>query len=1038
MRDSTMTQYLAQVKTIVDNIAAAGSRIESEDIIMYILNGLPAPYNPFKSSIRTSQLPISLETLYSLLCSEEINLQNELRRDAQPSSENMAFYSNQTARGRQNRGRGSFSNGKGRGTGSRQQSNAVRSQTTTSNARPTCQICAKNGHTAVNCWYHYSAPPAEPSRALFTQPTQNNSTAEWILDSGATSHLTADSETLQQPTAYAGSDTISIANGNTLPIQHQGQGLLPLPNTPRKLYLQNILHVPALSHNLLSIHKLTTDNNCSISFDPHGYTIQDLTDHQILLRGRTRNGLYSIFTPKIKTSPTALKCITESRSSPWHARLSHPHHHVLQVLAKLVPSICIPSSSFLCRSCNVGKSHKLPFVSSTTTTYTPFSVVHTDVWGPSPVASINGHRYFVTFIDTYSRFCWIYLMHSKDQTFSKFTHFNNLINNMFKTTIKILRSDGGGEFNNHIFTNYLSSHGIIHQLTCPYTPEQNGLAERKNRHLLDIARTLLHNANLPNFFWAEAILTANYLINRLPTKAAYLQIPYQLLHGKLPHYDHLRTFGCLCYPWLQPLTTNKLQRRSQDCLFLGYSPSQKGYQCYNLKTHKIHVSRHVVFYENQFPYMTPPSTSTASNENTSTSPFLLVPTSTIFPSSTEQNPSSLPTPVNNSSPINPLNSPTASSHSSTSIPTSSSISSPHPPVHQMQTLSKTGHLKPKVIFDLSAVTSPSSTPTSYTAASKFPHWRAAMSKEFLALQQQSTWSLTPPPTHGPVLGCKWLFKTKLLPHGQVSTHKARLVAQGFAQEYGINYTETFSPVSKMPTVCILLTIALTRAWPILHFDISNAFLHGDLTDTVYMKQPPGFVDEQFPHYVCKLHKFLYGLKQAPRQWFDKLTTSLKTFGFTISKSDPSLLIYTREHISLYLLIYVDDLLLTGNDSSTVQLLIHKLKTNFSLKELGSISTFLGIQVQHTPHGLFLQQSRYAENLLQLSGFTDCRPVSTPSTQKTPAIQDADQPFPDPTLYCKLAGSLMYLTVTRPDIAFATNHICQYMHQPSNQHFLLLK
>ncbi|PKU73457.1 Retrovirus-related Pol polyprotein from transposon TNT 1-94 [Dendrobium catenatum] len=990
MRDSTMTQYLAQVKTLVDNIAAAGSHVDSEDILMYILNGLPTPYNPFKSSIRTSQLPVSLETLYSLLCSEEINIQNELRREAPPSSDNTAFYTN---RGRSNRGRGNFSNTRGRGQNPKQLNNAVRPPSAATTTRPNCQICSKNGHTAVTCWYRYSPTSTEPSRALLTQ---NHPTAEWVLDSGATSHLTADPQTLQQPTMYTGSDTVSIANGSSLPIQHQGQGLLPLPNTPRKLYLKNILHVPALSHNLLSIHKLTADNNCSISFDAHGFTIQDRVDQQILLRGRTRNGLYSISTPIAKIPPTALHVNNELKDSPWHARLGHPHHRILQALSRLVPSICIPSTSVLCRSCNVGKSHKLPFVSSINTKTTPFSVVHTDVWGPSPISSINGYRYFVTFIDAHSRFCWLYLMHSKDQTLSKFIHFNNLINNFFNTKIQTLRSDGGTEYINHSFNSYLSTHGITHQQTCPYTPEQNGLAERKNRHLLDITRTLLHNAHLPNLFWAEATLTANYLINRLPTKACHFKIPYQILHKKLPDYSHLRIFGCLCYPWLKPLTTNKFQPRSQDCLFLGYSSSQKGYRCYNLQTHKIHISRHVVFHEKHFPYQ--PQTTISPHSITNSSPLLLIPISTI--STTTNSPPVPPAPHHSPITSSPhISSTSSSSPFSTSSSNTDQIpSTPLPlPPHQMQTRSKTGNLKPKVIFDLSTTTTPLPTPSTFAEANKHSHWRAAMSNEFLALQKQSTWSLTPPPANSPVLGCKWLFKVKLPSSGQAPTYKARLVAQGFAQEYGINYKETFSPVAKMATVRILITIAVTRGWSILQFDISNAFLHGDLPDVVYMKQPHGFVDEQFPHYVCQLHKSLYGLKQAPRQWFDKLTSSLKLFGFTISKSDPSLLIYNRANVVLYLLIYVDDLLLTGNDQTTINSLLKKLKSDFALKELGPVSMFLGIHVQKTAHGLFLQQSKYAQDMLNKFGFMNYRPVSTPAALKSPFTHESEQSFSDPSI-----------------------------------------
>ncbi|PKU60478.1 Retrovirus-related Pol polyprotein from transposon TNT 1-94 [Dendrobium catenatum] len=313
-----------------------------------------------------------------------------------------------------------------------------------------------------------------------------------------------------------------------------------------------------------------------------------------------------------------------------------------------------------------------------------------------------------------------------------------------------------------------------------------------------------------------------------------------------------------------------------------------------------------------------------------------------------------------------------------------------------------------------------------------------MSDEFMALQKQGTWSLQPPPSNKPILGCKWIFKLKTTPDGKIDRYKARLVAQGFDQEHGVNFTETFSPVAKLPTIRVLLLIALHQNWPTLQFDISNAFLHGDLHEEVYMKQPPAFTDNQHPHYVCRLHKAIYGLKQAPRQWYTKLTQSLLQFGFTFSKADPSLLLYRSDSVRLYLLIYVDDLLLTGNHSPTIDRLLLMLKTTFSLKQLGAVDTFLGIQVLKKPGGIFLHQTKYATDLLNSSGFINCTAVPTPITLKSSGLVQSDQLFSDPSFYRRLAGSLNYLTITRPDIAFAVNSICQNMHNPTNGNFQAIK
>ncbi|XP_020682550.1 uncharacterized protein LOC110099671 [Dendrobium catenatum] len=203
----------------------------------------------------------------------------------------------------------------------------------------------------------------------------------------------------------------------------------------------------------------------------------------------------------------------------------------------------------------------------------------------------------------------------------------------------------------------------------------------------------------------------------------------------------------------------------------------------------------------------------------------------------------------------------------------------------------------------------------------------------------------------------------------------------------------------MPTIRILLTIAVTRQWSILQLDVSNAFLHGDLAEEFYMRQPPGFEDTAFPSSVCKLNKSLYGLKQAPRQWFEKLT---------------------------------------GNDQVAIQSLLTKLKSQFALRQLGHISLFLGIQVIRRPSGLFLTQQHYAQKLLDDSGFADCKPTSTPTSPKTPATEANTQMFDNPSLYRRLAGSLQYLSITRPDIAFATNQICQHMHKPTIADFQSLK
>ncbi|PKU73789.1 Retrovirus-related Pol polyprotein from transposon TNT 1-94 [Dendrobium catenatum] len=617
----------------------------------------------------------------------------------------------------------------------------------------------------------------------------------------------------------------------------------------------------------------------------------------------------------------------------------------------------------------------------------------------------------------------------KSDVFIKFTEFHNMISQQFDAKIKTFRSDGGGEFLNNQFQKYFRQLGIQHQYTCPYTPAQNGVAERKHRHILETVRTLLTDAHLPHVLWVEALLTAVYLINRLPTRTLNNISPYHCLFRKPPSYNHLKIFGSLCYPWLKPYQNSKLSPISTPCVFIGYSSAQKGYRCLNPQTGKVFVSRHVIFNESIYPYLQSTSSRCANPSYNYTPPLILVPTP-------QQNQTQHNTVTTTSPPAT-----TAQIHSTSTTPTVIEPTPSNPaqtlPTHPMTTRSKTGNLKPKKIFNL-LHTHPPPDPTTYHEAAKQEHWRRAMSDEFQALQTQGTWILVPPNSNQNVLGCKWTFRTKLNSDGTPARYKARLVAKGFNQEYGLDYDETFSPVAKMMTIRILLSLAIHHEWPIRQLDVSNAFLHGSLNHTVYMKQPIGFVDTAHPDHVCQLKKALYGLKQSPREWFSTLSGHLHSLGFRFSNSDTSLLLYHHHNVVMYFLVYVDDIILTGNNQQEIQKLINNLSAKFAMKDLGPISQFLGIHVVHTTYGLHLNQQQFANTILSRAGMTNSKPVSTPFQLKKSNHKLDSNAFCNPSLYRQIAGSLQYLTLTRPDIAFAVNKVCQHMQNPTNHHFEAIK
>ncbi|KAK2367079.1 hypothetical protein QL285_080397 [Trifolium repens] len=355
--------------------------------------------------------------------------------------------------------------------------------------------------------------------------------------------------------------------------------------------------------------------------------------------------------------------------------------------------------------------------------------------------------------------------------------------------------------------------------------------------------------------------------------------------------------------------------------------------------------------------------------------------------------------------------------------------------HPMQTRSKNGITLPRINPKLLLT---HTEPKTAKHALADPKWHEAMRAEFEALQRNQTWTLMPLPPNRQAIGCKWVFRTKENPDGSINKYKARLVAKGFHQQHGFDFNETFSPVIKPITIRLILSLAISYKWPLKQLDINNAFLNGSLEEEVYMVQPQGF-ETSDSSLVCKLNKALYGLKQAPRQWFDKLNSTLIQFGFKASKCDPSLFIYTKDRQIVYLLVYVDDIIITGSSINLVQTLVNKLDPVFSLKELGDLDYFLGIEVQHlSDNSLLLSQGKYIRDLLTKTNMLECKPIATPMMSSCKLSKTGSDSVTDPTLYRSVVGSLQYATITRPEISFAVNKVCQFMSAPLESHWTAVK
>lgn len=350
------------------------------------------------------------------------------------------------------------------------------------------------------------------------------------------------------------------------------------------------------------------------------------------------------------------------------------------------------------------------------------------------------------------------------------------------------------------------------------------------------------------------------------------------------------------------------------------------------------------------------------------------------------------------------------------------------------------------IFDcfLSSLTSQTD-PVHFNQAVCDENWVQAMNVELEALEANDTWDIIPLPPNKKAIGCKWLYKTKFRQDSTVERYKSRLVILGCRQIYGVDYEHTFAPVAKMTTVRALLAVAALQDWYVMQMDVTNAFLHGELDEIVYMKLPKGYTGlgsrislnqgEKFADagLVCRLKKSLYGLRQAPRNWFSKLSSTLKDLAFTQSLSDYSMFTHHSDSSITLVLVYVDDLLLAGSDLVKINHLKAMLSTTFNMKDLGDVKYFLGLEIDRSSAGFFVSQKKYALDLIREFGVEAAPPLKLPMDIHLRLKSDGGDFLKDPHPYQRLLGKLIYLTITRPDISYSVHILTQFMQHPTSLH-----
>ncbi|GJV13453.1 cysteine-rich receptor-like protein kinase 8 [Tanacetum coccineum] len=429
----------------------------------------------------------------------------------------------------------------------------------------------------------------------------------WIIDSGATDHICISISLMHNIITCINPIIINLPNGQTITCTTIGSVTLQ-----SNITLHNVLYIPTFTYNLISISKILQNTLKTITFTHNSCIFQD--HNRLTTQGTLCGDLYILPTSSTTTefSPPSLSSTilsNTSNSSVWHARLGHPSPQVLKSIPQL-PLTSVKDQETSCNICPLAKHQSLPFESSTSHANVMFELVHIDVWGPSHHPTVNKCKIFLTIVDDFSRATWTYLLPTKHHVTSTIKLFYTYVETQFKTKIQKIRSDNGTKFANNTLTEFFNTKGIIHQTSCPYTPQQNARVERKHRHLLEVARALQFQANLPKHLWGYCILTATYLINRLPSKILNYKSPYELLYNQPPPLDHLRTIGCRSY--VHQNTSDKFHPRAIPTILIGYPQNQKGYLLYDPITTKVHTSRHVTFDENLFSYHITPITHTQS------------------------------------------------------------------------------------------------------------------------------------------------------------------------------------------------------------------------------------------------------------------------------------------------------------------------------------------------------------------------------------------------------------------------------------------
>ena len=923
-----------------------------------------------------------------------------------------------------------------------------------------------------------------------------------IADTGASCHLWKEEASTLTDYHPVHDQHVMTGDGQRHRILGRGtlRGSTQCGVTTVEVGLHRVCHVPTLAFNLISLGRLDDEGYKSTQFKGTSTTV-DRHGRTVLIANK--NGKGHVYRTSVSIRPpsialTVAAAVEEripqlTEMTKWHYRLCHTSPTAIlpmfrdglvtgvdhQAIARKLSLGIIPHTVD-CTACEIGKSKRKPFNRTSERASRCLQRLHTDVCGPVRVKGRKGEVYFLSITDDHSRYVFTAPMAQKDSV-----TVGNIIRDWILWAenqqsdnghrVQSLRSDNGGEFVNDYLTPWLTSRGIEQELTTAHTPQLNGVAERLNLTLMDKVRTILTHCGAPEYFWTDCLQAVVYTHNRTTHKSLPPDVtPFHRWYGKPPNVAGLRPFGCVCYVHVPKTTARgKLDPRAIIGMMLGYSASGNGYKVWDIHSGKGRVieSRDCDFREWQYYGMLPAAggrgggtqamdrtSSTNSGADTTATP------PTDQPDGQDDTAVQAPTPPTGVSPRTPQQSNVIAGvhhpHNPTVItetrrPISRELASLRdfnvsgdkdnaPSTLGSTRAARETPLHPiddETALSMAMAETPADEPRSYRAAMAGPHaeeWTGGCRKEMRQLSHNKTWELVEPPSNTNIVGCTWVLRLKVTPDGSVM-YKARLCAQGFTQKPGVDYEETFSPVVRYASLRALFALAAHYGWEVHHMDVKSAYLNGVLEETIYMRQPEGFVEEGKEHYVCLLKKGLYGLKQAGRCWNRTIDPALCRLGLIPLDKDSCVYLHRSDGETIIICLYVDDLFIFTASVRLLKRFKQGLKAAFEMEDLGEARLVLGMQITRDKANrtLTISQQPFLRKLMKRLALTDMRTVSTPmvpnsTLKKAPTSHQASAQ--DITWYQSVIGSLMYAANgTRPDITFAISKLSKYSSNPDSTH-----